>query len=127
MEVVVSLALFSIGMLALTQSFTNGLWCKMKLSKENTRPLVLQIIRQELMTLPRNQVAASHSFSLPNASTQIHWTGNVTFGKILHLYRVTVQIQNTQESIDFWIRRPDWMTASDRSAILPLSCNDATP
>ena len=126
-EVMVSLALFAIGILVLTQSFANGLWCKIKLSKENTRPLTLQIIRQELMTLPRDQVAASHLLSLPDPSTQVRWTGKVHFGKILHLYRVTVQIQNTKESIDFWIRRPDWMTASEKSAILSSSLNDATP
>ena len=117
-EVIVALTLFSISILVLTQSFVNGLMCKNNLSKENTRPLVCHLIRDELKQLERDNVAVSHTFFLPDNQTKISWQGSVEFCEVSSLYKVKVKIKELDEDFTFWISRPDWMTTQEKATVL---------
>lgn len=116
-EVIVALALFAVSVLVLTQSFLNGLICKTTLTKEDDRPLIYQMIRADLNRLKRNQVSARHAIFLPDNETKIEWQGNVTFADIINLYRVNIRIKNDAEDIVFYVRRPDWMTSTEKELV----------
>lgn len=118
-EVVIALALFAVSITALTQSFTNGLLCKTKLTKENDQPLQTQLIRAQLMRLKREQVEQNHACYLPDNKTQIGWSGKVTFCKVMNLYRVVVQMKSAKERKNevFFVHRPDWMMSEEKAAV----------
>lgn len=115
--VIVALALFAVSVLVLTQSFLNGLICKTTLAKEDDRPFIYQMIRSDLNRLKRDQVPARHAVVLPDNKTRIEWQGNVAFADIINLYQVKVRIKDDAEDIVFYIRRPDWMTATEKDLI----------
>lgn len=117
-EVMVALALFSISVLVLTQSFVNGLMCKENLSKKNSYPLFYQLIRSELERLSRDNVTVSHMLFYPDNETKINWQGTVEFSNILDLYKVKVFIKEANEFVNFWVCRPDWMSQQERSIAL---------
>jgi len=117
MEVMVALALFSVSVLVLTQSFVNGLMCKENLSKENTYPLVYQLIRSELGQLSRDNVPMSHVLFYPDNENKINWQGTIEFSDISDLYKVKVFIKEANESVNFWVCRPDWMSPQEKSIV----------
>lgn len=118
LEILVALALFSVSVLILTQSFINGLLCKNTLSKENTHPFILQMIRSELQQMKRDDVKSQHHFSLPDNKTQISWQATENFSQIANLYRIQVSIKEDKEQITFFIRHPDWMTQNEKDFVL---------
>ena len=124
-EVVIALALFAVSVTGLTQSFTNGLLCKTKLTKESDQPFILQLIRTQLMQLKREQIEQDHVCCLPDNKTQIGWSGKVAFCKVANLYRVAVQIKDKKERKHavFFVHRPDWMTNEEKAAVLPQNAS----
>ena len=119
-EVIVALALFAVSVLVLTQSFLNGLICKTTLAKEDDRPFIYQMIRSDLNRLKRDQVPSNHAVVLPDNKTKIEWQGKVAFADMINLYQVNVRIKNDTEDVVFYIRRPDWMTATEKDLIKRL-------
>ncbi len=116
-EVIVALALFSVSILVLTQSFLNGLICKTTIVKEDDRPFLYQMIRSELNRLERNQVPSSHTIFCPDNKTSFEWQGKVTFVNLRNLYQVNVCIKGEGETVIFYVRRPDWMTSEEQASV----------
>ena len=126
MEVIVALSLFAVSILVLTQSFLNGLLCKTQLGKEDFRPLLYTIIRNELKQIQREKVMADHVVYYPDNETKISWNGSVEFTGIWNLFNVNVQIKGEDEKINFLIHRQDWMTKQEKVEFLLRNRKEAT-
>ncbi|MDR0756092.1 MAG: prepilin-type N-terminal cleavage/methylation domain-containing protein [Puniceicoccales bacterium] len=113
-EVVIALALFAVSVLMLSQSFVNGLICKRALMQGDSKYLALDTIRYTLSKIKRGQVSSNHAFCLPDCTDPIRWQGNVQLTPYLGLYNVEVGIQNEDCKYNFWVRRKDWITQSER-------------
>jgi hypothetical protein len=112
--VVIALALFAVSVLMLSQSFVNGLICKRALMQGDSKYLALDTIRYTLSKIKRGQVSSNHAFCLPDCTDPIRWQGNVQLTPYLGLYNVEVGIQNEDCKYNFWVRRKDWITQSER-------------
>ena len=126
MEVIVALSLFAISILVLTQSFLNGLICKTQLSKEDFRPLLYQIIRSELESMPREKVASDHAVYYPNNETKMSWNGSVEFTGTWNLFKVNVQLKGEDERMVFLVHQPKWMTKQEKEEFLLLNCGEVS-
>jgi hypothetical protein len=113
-EVVIALALFAVSVLMLSQSFVNGLICKRALMQGDSKCLALDTIRYTLNKIKRGQVSSNHAFYLPDCTDPMQWQGNVRLTPYLGLYNVEVSIQNEECKYNFWVRRKDWITQSER-------------
>ena len=126
MEVIVALSLFAISILVLTQSFLNGLICKTQLSKEDFRPLLYQIIRGELKSMPREKVVSDHTVYYPNNETKMSWNGSVEFTGTWNLFKVNIQLKGEDERIVFLVHQPKWMTKQEKQEFLSRNCGEAS-
>lgn len=124
MEVIVALSLFAISIMVLTQSFLNGLICKTQLGKEDFRPLLYQIIRSELKSMPREKVALDHIIYYPNNETKVSWNGSVEFTGVWNLFKINVQLKGEDERMVFLIHQSDWMTKQEKEEFLSRNCKE---
>ena len=117
-EVIAALTLFAISVLVLTQSFLNGLLCKTNLTKENHQPFIYTCVRNVLETEKRDKIASDHALFFPDNKTQLSWKGSVTFSNVLNLFQVEVHIKDLDDTSVFWVRRPDWMSNTEKMSVL---------
>ena len=126
MEVIVALSLFAVSILVLTQSFLNGLICKTQLGKDDFRPLLYQIIRSELKSMPREKVVSDHTVYYPNNETKMFWNGSVEFTGTWNLFKVNIQLKGEDERMVFLVHQPKWMTKQEKQEFLSRNCGEAS-
>ena len=125
-EVIVALSLFAVSIMMLTQSFLNGLICRTQLGQEDFRPLVYQIIRSELKSMPREKVVSDHTVYYPNNETKVSWNGSVEFTGVWNLFKVTVQFKGEDERMIFLVHQANWMTKQEKEEFLSRNRKEAT-
>ena len=126
MEVIVALSLFAVSILVLTQSFLNGLICKTQLGKDDFRPLLYQIIRSELKSMPREKVVSDHTVYYPNNETKMFWNGSGEFTGTWNLFKVNSQLKGEDERMVFLVHQPKWMTKQEKQEFLSRNCGEAS-
>lgn len=112
-EVIISLSLFAVSVMVLTQSFVNGLSLKASLKHESKRPLMYEMIRASLLQMQRESVPSRHKFVYPASEEGFSWQGKVEASDWPSLFKVIVKIDGELEEELFWVRRPDWISESE--------------